>query len=161
MRETTREGSHARRLFLVANGSRAKGYRKRLAESGYDPVMEWDEPDARRPDSALGEDKPGRTFPSAGSGQRSAMEFDGIDDSPKEHAKRDLARSIAGDLAAALRAGGIDSVVVVAPPPVARAVIDHLPAEQRAAVAGEDHHDLTGLPMADLFARLDALRHGV
>lgn len=161
MRETTREGGHARRLFLVANGSRAKGYRKRLTETGYDAVMEWDEPDARRTDAALGEDKPGRTFPAAGASQRSAMEFDGTDDSPKEHAKRDLARSIADDLAVALRAGGIDSIAVVAPAPVARAVIDHLPAEQRAAVAQEDHHDLTGLPMADLFTRLDALRHGV
>jgi hypothetical protein len=155
------EGSHGRRLFLVANGSRAKGYRKRLAETGYDAVMAWDEPDARRPDAELGEDRPGRTFPSAGASQRSAMELDGTDDSPKEHAKRDLAQRIARDLAAALRAGGIDSVAVVAPAPVARAVIENLPAAQRAALAGEDHHDLTGLPLADLFARLDALRHGM
>jgi hypothetical protein len=161
MRETTVEGGHARRLFLVANGSRGKAYLKRLGETGYDPVLAWDEPDARRRDAELGEDRPGRAFPSAGASQRSGMELDGTDDSPKEHAKRDLARSIAEDLATALRDGTADSLAVVAPAPVARAVIGHLPPEQRHALAGEDHHDLTGLPLADLFARLDAIRHGM
>ncbi len=154
-------GGHARRLFLVANGSRGKAYLKRLGETGYDAVLTWDEPDARRRDADQGEDRPGRTFPGAGATQRSAIEHDGTDDSPKEHAKRDLARRIAADIAQALRAGTADSLAIVAPAPVAAAVTSHLPSAIGTNLAGQEHHDLTGLPMAELFARLDALRHGV
>lgn len=161
MRETTIEGGHARRLFLVANGSHGKAYLKRLGETGYDAVMGWDAPDARRRDSEQGEDKPGRAFAGAGATQRSAMEYDNKDDSPKEHAKRDLARRMAEEVAAALRGGQADSLLVVAPAPVAQAVVSHLPPEQRRMLVREEHHDLTGLPLADLFERLDALRHGV
>lgn len=159
-RDTTIEGGHARRLFLVANGSHGRAYLKRLGESGYDAVLAWEEPAARTKDSEQGEDRPGRAFAAAGASQRSAMERDGKDDSPKEHAKRDLARRMAEDLAATLRGGKADSLVVVAPAPVAQAVTGHLPGEQRRALAGEAHHDLTSLPVADLFARLDGLRHG-
>ena len=157
---TTIDGGHARRLFVVANGSHGKAYVKRLGESGYDPLMSWDSPDARTKDSVLGEDKPGRAFASAGATARSAMEYDNKDDSPKEHAKRDLARRMAEDLVAALRGGRADSFAVIAPAPVAHAVLEHVPAEQRRALAAEEHHDLTGLPVAEVFARLDALRHG-
>lgn len=159
-RETTIEGGHARRIFLVANGSHGKAYLKRLGESGYDALMSWEEPGARLKDSVQGEDKPGRAFASAGATARSAMEYDNKDDSPKEHAKRDLARRMAEDLVAALRGGRADSFAVIAPAPVAHAVLEHVPAEQRRALAAEEHHDLTGLPVAEVFARLDALRHG-
>lgn len=111
-------------------------------------------------DSELGEDRPGRAFAAAGATARSGIELDGKDDSPKEHAKRDLARQMAEDLVAALKAGRADSVVLVAPAPVAAAIRGHVPHDLQHALAGEDHHDLTGLPLADLFARLDALRHG-
>lgn len=160
-RATIIEGGQARRLFLVANGSHGQAYVKRLGESGYDSVMAWYEPDARRRDSEQGEDRPGRAFASAGSAQRSAMEYDGKDDSPKEHAKRDLAKRMAEGLAEALRAGRADSFAVIAPAPVAHAVLEQMPPEQRRTLAGEAHHDLTGLPRADLFARLDGFRHGV
>lgn len=160
-RATTIEGGHATRLFLVANGSHGKAYVKRLGETGYDALLAWTEPGARIKDAAQGEDRPGRAFAAAGATARSAMERDGKDDSPKEHAKRDLAKRMAEDIAAALRAGTADSFAIVAPAPVAHAVLEHLPAEQRRALAGEDHHDLTALPLAMLFERLDALRHGV
>jgi hypothetical protein len=159
-RDSTIEGGHARRLYLVANGSHGRAYMKRLGETGYDAVLAWDEPGARTKDSEQGEDRPGRAFAAAGASQRSAMERDGKDDSPKEHAKRDLARRMAEDLVAALRGGTADSLVVVAPAPVAQAVTGHLPSEERRALAKEEHHDLTGLPLADLFTRLDDLRHG-
>jgi hypothetical protein len=42
---------------------------------------------------------------------------------------------------------------------MAQAIIAHLPGPARQAVLREDHHDLTSLPHADVFARLDALRH--
>lgn len=149
------------RWYVVANGSRARAYAKRLGESGYDQVREWDEPDARRRDSDLGEDKPGRAFAAAGTSQRSGMEWDGTDRSPQQHAKRDFAHHLAEDLAAALRAGEMTSFALVAPAPVARAVLGHMPEEARGALKAEEHHDLTGLPTAELFTRLDSLRHGV
>lgn len=149
------------RWYVVANGSRASAYVKRLGDSGYDQVRAWDEPDARRRDSDLGEDKPGRAFAGAGASQRSGMEWDGTDRSPQQHAKRDFAHRLAEDLAAALRAGAVDSFGLVAPAAVANAVLGHMPADARHALTAQENHDLTGLPTADLFARLDALRHGV
>jgi len=161
MSERSIEGGHARRLFLVANGSHGKAWMKRLGGTGYDAVLGWDAPDARRRDAEQGEDRPGRTFAAAGATQRSAIERDGKDDGPKEHAQRDLARRMATDIVAALRAGTADSVIIVAPAPVAQAVLGHVPQDLRRAVAGQDHHDLTGLPVAGIFARLDSLRHGM
>ena len=154
------ESAHATRWFIVANGSRARAYVKRLGESGYDAARSWDEPDARTKDSELGEDRPGRAFASAGASQRSGMEYDGKDDSPKEHAKRNLAHRIAEDLAGALRAGQAASAVLVAPAPVAGEIKCHLPHDLLKSLVGEQHHDLTALPAAEIFARLDALRHG-
>ena len=153
------EGGHATRWYLVANGSRGRAYAKRLGESGYDVVKSWDSPDARAKDSVLGEDKPGRAFASAGSSQRSGMEYDNKDDSPKEHAKRDLAHHMAEDLAHAVRAGQAQSVMLVAPAPVASAIRGHWPHDLGKAIAGEHHGDLTSLPTAEIFARLDAFRH--
>jgi hypothetical protein len=161
MSGTVIEGGHARRLFVVANGSHGKAWMKRLGESGYDAVLAWDAPDARRSDAAQGEDRPGRAFPAAGATQRSAMEREGKDDGPKEHAKRDLARRMAQDMLDALQAGTADSLVLVAPAPFAAAVLGHIPHDRRHVLVGTEHHDLTGLPTAELFDRLDALRHGM
>ena len=157
---STASAAPAQRLFVVANGSHGKGYVKRLGESGYDAVMSWDSPDARTKDSVLGEDKPGRAFAAAGATARSGMEYDNKDDSPKEHAKRDLARQMAEDVVAALKAGKVTSISLVAPAPVATAIRGHVPHDLQRALAGEEHHDLTSLPLAEVFARLDALRHG-
>lgn len=154
------EGGHASRWFIVANGSRGRAFAKRLGESGYDTVHGWDEPDARAKDSELGEDRPGRAFPSAGSSQRSGMELDNRDDSPKEHAKRNLAHAMADDLLRALRSGAAASAVLVAPAPVAAELRKRLPHDLMHAVAGEHHADFTGLPLAEIFRRLDDLRHG-
>lgn len=161
MTAATIEGGHARRLFVVVNGSHGRAWTKRLGESGYDALLSWDAPDARRRDSYQGEDRPGRAFAGAGATQRSAMERDGKDDGPKEHAKRDLAHRMAEDIAAALRSGQADSFALIAPAPVAHAVLGHLPHDLHRALAGQEHHDLTGLPLAEVFSRLDALRHGM
>ncbi len=153
------ETTNATRWFIVANGSTGRAYVKRLGESGYDSVRDWDEPDARAKDSELGEDRPGRSFASAGSSARSAMEHDGKDDSPKEHAKRNLARRIGADLAQALRARAVTTVVLVAPAAVANAIRAHMPQDLVPALAGEAHADITHLPTQDIFARLDGFRH--
>ena len=145
--------------FILANGSRAQAYVKREQDSGYDQLRVWNAPEARMRDAELGEDKPGRAFAGAGATQRSAMERDGKDDSPKEHARRDFLEGLAHDLAAALTAKEMDSIAIIAPAPVAKAIIAHLPGPARRAVTGEEHHDLTSLPHGDIFARLDAFRH--
>ena len=154
------DSGHATRWFVIANGSTGRAYVKRPAESGYDPVRDWDEPDARAKDSELGEDRPGRAFASAGSSARSAMEHDGKDDSPKEHAKRNLARRIGADLTQALRARAVATVVLIAPAAVANAIRTHIPHDLVVALAGEEHADITHLPTADIFARMDGFRHG-
>ncbi|MCA3370805.1 MAG: host attachment protein [Roseomonas sp.] len=148
-----------RHWFVLANGSRAQAYVKRREDSGYDQVRLWDAPEARMRDAELGEDKPGRAFASAGAMHRSAMERDGKDDSPKEHARRDFLEGLAHDLTSALAAKEIDSITLIAPARVAEAITNHLPTPARQAVTGEEHHDLTSLPHADVFARLDAVRH--
>ena len=148
-----------RHWFLLANGSRAQAYVKRKQDSAYDQLRTWDAPEARMRDAELGEDKPGRAFAAAGATQRSAMERDGKDDGPKEHARRDFLEGLAHDLAAALTAKEMDSIAIIAPAPVAQAIIAHLPGPARKAVTGEEHHDLTSLPHGDIYARLDAFRH--
>jgi len=151
---------HGRRWYVVANGSRARAYAQRAGESGYDVVRAWDEPDARAYDRELGEDRPGRVFAAAGATARSGIERDGRDDSPKEHAKRHLLHWLADDIAAALRRGEASGVVLVAPASMLHALRDALPQELRRAIAGEHAGDLTQLPTAELFARLDAFRRG-
>lgn len=157
----TIDGGHARRLFVVANGSHGRAYLKRLGESGYDAVIAWDSPEARTKDSELGEDRPGRVAGGPGIGARSAVEYDNKDDSPKEHAKRDLARRMAEDIVAVLKAGKVDSFALIAPATVASAIRGHVPRELHRALAREEHRDITSLPAAEVFTRLDALRHGV
>lgn len=149
MPTTSSNADPSRHWFLLANGSRAQAYVKRKQDSGYDQLRAWDAPEARMRDAELGEDKPGRAFASAGAMQRSAMERDGKDDGPNEHAKRDFLEGLARDLAAALSAKEMDSVAITA----------HLPGPARKAVTGEEHHDLTSLPHGDIYARLNAFRH--
>jgi hypothetical protein len=159
MPTTSSKADPSRHWFLLANGSRAQAYVKRKQDSGYDQLRVWDAPEARMRDAELGEDKPGRAFAAAGAVQRSAMERDGKDDGPKEHARRDFLEGLAHDLAAALTAKEMDSIAIIAPAPVAQAIIAHLPGPARKAVTGEEHHDLTSLPHGDIYARLDAFRH--
>ena len=145
--------------YLLANSSRAQAFVKRAEDSGYDQVRAWDAPEARMKNSELGEDKPGRAFAAGGSVRRSGIELDAKDDSPKEHARRDFLEALADDLAAALAAKQTDSIAIIAPAPVAHAIVEHLPGPARKAVLAEEHHDLTSLPHDQVFARLDAFRH--
>jgi hypothetical protein len=159
MSNAARSTDPRRHWFVLANGSRAQAYVKRREDSGYDQVKIWDAPEARMRDAELGEDKPGRAFAAAGAMQRSGMERDGKDDSPKEHARRDFLEGLAHDLTSALAAKEMESMTLIAPARVAEAITAHLPAPARQAVTGEEHHDLTSLPHADVYARLDAVRH--
>ncbi len=161
MAKPEREQGHEDRWFVLVNGSRARIYAQRIGVPGYALLREWDEPEARMRDAELGEDKPGRAFPYGGAVQRSAIEHDGLDDSPKAHARRGFLQRLAEELASALRQGEVRRLVLVAPPQCARAVRAHLPKDAAARLVGEHHADLTQLPTPALFSRLDALRHGM
>ncbi len=156
---TTTKPDLLKRWYLLANGSRAQAFVKRAEDSGYDQLRAWDAPEARMKNSELGEDKPGRAFAAGGSVRRSGIELDAKDDSPKEHAKRDFLTGLAHDLAQALATGEMESIAIIAPAPVAHAIVEHLPGPARKALSGEEHHDLTSLPHDQVFARLDAFRH--
>ncbi len=154
-------GQGGQRWYVVANGSRARAYVQRVGESGYDVVRNWDEPDARAHDRDLGEDRPGRVFASAGAaGPRSAIERDAKDDSPKEHARRNLVQGVADDIAEALRRGEATGAVLIAPAAMLPALRQAIPQALHGSLHGELAGDLTQLPTADLFERLDRLRRG-
>ena len=97
MPTTSSNADPSRQWFILANGSRAQAYVKRKQDSGYDELRVWDAPEARMRDADLGEERPGRAFASARAMQRSAMERDGKDDGPKEHARRDFLEGLAHD----------------------------------------------------------------
>lgn len=141
---------------VIANGSRGRAWLRRAEQPGYDAVAEWDAPEARMRDAELGEDRPGRVFASAGAGARSAIEADGTDDSPKEHARRDHIAKVAQDLAAALQQG-VTGLVLVAPERLLPELRAALPTAARARVLAEAVGDWTRLPTAEVFTRLDAL----
>ena len=64
-------------------------------------------------------------------------------------------------MTSAQNTGDMEIMTVIAPARVAEAITAHLPAPARKAVTGQEHHDLTSLPHADIFERLDAIRHGL
>lgn len=154
------EDGHGHRWFLVLNGSRGMALVQRVGRPGYDTLRQWDQPEARMPDHVLGEDRPGRAFPAAGSRQRSGMEYEREDDSPKAHAKRDLLHQIARDAVEALRRGDATGLVLVAPAFLLTELRELIPQDLRHAIAGEHAGDWTQLPREEIFTRLDALRRG-
>jgi hypothetical protein len=149
----------SQRWFLVANGSRARAYVQRIGNPGYDVVREWDAPDARTSSHELGEDRPGRVFASAGATQRSGIEPETADASPKGHAQHELLDRLVEDLSQALRRGELSGLYLVAPAPMLHRLRDALPTDLRHALVGEHAGDFTQRPTADVFEHLDTLRH--
>lgn len=144
--------------FLVANGSRAHAYVRRIAAPGYDLVRDWDAPEARAHDAAMGEDRPGRLFPSAGATQRSGIEPEDAGTTPKGHAQHEFLERLVEDLTQALRRGALSGLFVLAPARMLHRLKAALPTDLRHAWLGEASGDVTQLPTADIFAHLDRLR---
>jgi len=140
--------------FVIADAARAEALIKRRAETGYDTVRTWENPDVHRRDAELGADKPGRAFDSLGP-QRSAME---PRETPKEAAKKDFARDLLADLEGAVASGEAEAIVLVAPPKFLGELRAMMPASLSHKVREEVAKDYTQLPRAELFARLDELR---
>lgn len=146
--------------FVVANGSRARAYVQRIGAPGYDVVKEWDSPEARAHDAAIGEDRPGRVFAAAGATQRSGIEPEDAGATPKGHAQHDLMMTLVEDLTRALRGRELSMLYLLAPAPLLHRLKEHLPTDLRHALAGEGSGDFTQRPTADVFAHLDTLRRG-
>jgi protein required for attachment to host cells len=154
------EGGHGHRWFLVLDGSRGKAMVQRVGRPGYDAVRSWDAPEARLADHLQGGDRPGRAFPAAGSVQRSGMDPEDRNETPKGQARHDLLHRIAQDAVQALRQGAAGSLVLVAPAPLLATLRGMIPPGLHHAIAGEQAGDWTQLPTEEVFARLDALRRG-
>lgn len=146
------------RWFVVANGSRARAYVQRIGSPGYDVVREWDSPEARMASADLGEDRPGRLFPSAGAVQRSGIEPESAEASPKGHAQREFLESLLDDLVQAFRRKEMSGLYLLAPAPLLHRLRDELPTDLRQHLVGEHAGDYTQRPTADIFHRLDELR---
>jgi protein required for attachment to host cells len=149
-----------RHWFVIANGSRAQAYLQRIGTPGYDTIRDWDAPEARMTSAELGEDRPGRVFPGAGSVQRSGIESETAETSPQGHAKRDFEALLVEDLTQALRRRELSGLYLVAPAPMLHRLRDALPTDLRQALLGEQAGDFTQRPTADVFHHLDALRRG-
>lgn len=147
--------------FVVANASRASTWLRRTDNPGYDLHRTWDAPDARRTNAELGEDRPGRAFSAANATQRSGIDPEDADATPKGQAQRDFLKELAADLVAAFRAGEIPALYVAAPAPVLHRLREHVPHDLAGLIRGEEAADITQLPTAAMFERLDALRRVV
>lgn len=140
--------------FVVADAARAEALVKRKGESGYETLRSWENPDAQLKAHDMGEDRPGRAFDSLGP-HRSAME---PRETPKEAAKRDFARELVGALDAAVAAGEVQRIVLLAPPRLLGEIRALMPPALAAAVREDHPKDYTRLPRAELFQRLDEIR---
>lgn len=147
------------RWFLVANASRARAYVRRIGAPGYEVVREWDSPEARMSSAELGEDRPGRLFPAAGAMQRSGIEPETREASPKGQAQLALLATLVEDLTQALRRRELAGLYLLAPAPLLPRLRDSMPTDLRRVLVGEEAGDITRHPSAEIFARLDAFRH--
>ncbi|HVJ55873.1 MAG TPA: host attachment protein [Aliidongia sp.] len=134
--------------FVVADGGSARIIA--LTAGGFVSVSALASSDARHRSSDLGSDHPGRVFESAGHG-RHAIE---PRTDPRQHAKIEFARQVAGMVNDGARSGLCARLVLVAPSLVLRAIREALDPGAAAMLAGEHAKDLVKLPEAELRERL-------
>ena len=108
-----------------------------------------DHPDAKTHE--IGTDAPGRSFSSVGSG-RSAMEQTDWHTQEEER----FLRKLVGHLDAAVNAGKIKSLIMVAPPRALGVLRDAYSAHVRSALHGELDRDLVKLPVGEIERHLAA-----
>lgn len=142
------------RIYVVADGERARLYRRREERPGYDMIEEIASPVAGKPSRALLTERPGRSFDSMG-GQRHAME---PRTNPKTDAKHAFMRDIAKQLGGMVKKGGAAELVLVAPPRMLATLRDSLDARSGKAVRATLGKDLSKLPARELYAALGAIR---
>lgn len=153
--------SGPRPWFVIANASRASAWHRRIGTPGYNRHRAWDAPDARRTSAELGEDRPGRTFSAANATQRSGIDPEDADATPKGQAQRDFLKELAADLVTAFRGSEISALYVAAPAQVLHRLRENMPNDLAGLIHGEEAADITQLPTPVLFERLDTLRRGL
>ncbi len=141
---------HAEVVVLVADAARAELLRRRGGTPPFETIATFDNPDAHKPDHALGKDRPGRAFESVGT-RRSAME-------PRTTPRARLLAAFATDLAAALERQVAATpglrLVLAAPPRLMRMIEARLGHDAAEAVTRTVPKDLTKLPRLTLHQRL-------
>ena len=140
-------------LVLVADAARGELLRRRLGAPPFETVATFANPDARLPDRALGEARPGRAHESVGP-RRSAIE---PRMTPRAHALAAFADALAAALAGRLAETPGARLVLAAPPRLLRMVEARLPQRAAAAVVRTLPKDLTRLPRLALQERLAEL----
>lgn len=144
----------AKHWALVADGQRARVLQRAA------PAGAWVEIEAAReeredpPSHLLGADRPGRSHESMG-GARHAME---PRQDPHREAKRGFAQALAGRMAAAVREGQCQGLVLVAPPAFLGDLRAALPEAATRALIGTLDKDLTRLPLREITPHLQELR---
>jgi protein required for attachment to host cells len=137
-------------LVLVADGARGELLRRKPGAPPFETLATFANPDARLPNRALGEQRPGRTHESVGP-RRSAIE---PRTTPRTHALVAFADQLAEALERSLKATPGARLVLAAPPRLLRMIEARLPARAVAAISRTVPKDLTRLPRLALQERL-------
>lgn len=138
---------------VVADGSRARLFLNEGPDKGLCPLPDGDIASEHPPTREMSEDRPGRTFDSAGGG-RHAME---PPSDPHRHAKRAFAQQLAARLNQAHKRNAFDRLVLIAPPQALGDLRASLNPAVRKKVSGELNKDLTHLKDDELLASVGAV----
>lgn len=133
--------------IMVADGVRARLFVNRGVGKGIEPVLEQEFVGTNLPTREIGTDQPGRTFDSAGLGERHAME---PPTDPQRYEKRMFAHEMAERLDKARKAGAFDRLVVVAPPEALGDLRAEFGKPLQDMVAAEMNKDLTKMSVQQL-----------
>lgn len=139
---------------LVADAARALLLRAGPADGPLELLEELAHPEGRAKPGELVEDKPGRSFDSARTGGRHAME---PDTDPQRAELHRFVRRLAAALDEAAGAGRFHRLVLVAGPRLLGELRDALPERVRGMVTREVGKDLAGLDLPELRERLSSV----
>jgi len=134
---------------LVCDGGKAL-----ILENAGDEVFPnlktlWTSESGSRPSRELGADRPGRAYESVGT-RRSAVEETDLQDQAEE----EFARALCGRLDDLATAGGLKSLIVVAPPRMLADLRRFFSPRIRERITDEVDKDLTRLPVYEIEQRL-------
>jgi len=139
--------------YVIADGGRAR-FVAQDEKGAFRTVASFVSTDLHARASDLGRDRPARVMESAGPG-RSAVE---PRRDPKEAAKEDFVKVVAGQLDDEHRRGQFDELMLVAPPGVLTELKQALSKPIAELVASDLQKDLTKVPDHDLAQHLVAAR---
>jgi protein required for attachment to host cells len=142
-----------RTWFLIADGSRARVVENLGRRRGFRDIEDMSLSIDLPPSRDVLTDRPGRGHASYGRG-RYAKENTG---DPHRELKRAFAKMIGLALNAKLAAGGVERLIVVAPPTFMGDLRAALPKGVRTKVSGEVTEDLTNLPKQRLHRHLERM----